>query len=90
MPGIKFGIKNYFAVLSMLSCTSTWHLRAKEMVYICNLNQTLLFFVVVETYAKLKMTANYSRSNGQRKIKLDGPNGEKFLEDIEVYTYTCS
>lgn len=39
---------------------------------------------------KLKMTANYSRSNGQRKIKLDGPNGEKFLEDIEVYTYTCS
>lgn len=36
------------------------------------------------------MTANYSRSNGQRKIKLDGPNGEKFLEDIEVYTYTCS
>ncbi|CAH3135896.1 unnamed protein product [Porites lobata] len=29
------------------------------------------------------MTANYSRSNGQRKIKLDGPNGEKFLEDIE-------
>lgn len=66
------------------------HLRAKETVYICNLNQTLLFFVVVETYAKLKMTANYSRSNGQRKIKLDGPNGEKFLEDIEVYTYTCS
>ncbi|KAK2548524.1 hypothetical protein P5673_031309 [Acropora cervicornis] len=36
-----------------------------------------------ETYAKLKMTANYSRSNGQRKIKLDGPNGEKFLEVIE-------
>ncbi|XP_074628150.1 uncharacterized protein LOC141886058 [Acropora palmata] len=36
-----------------------------------------------ETYAELKMTANYSRSNGQRKIKLDGPNGEKFLEDIE-------
>ena len=57
-----------------------------------------LICFVAETYAKLKMTANYSRLNGQKKIKMDGPNTEKFLEDIEVwfalhisvlYTYAC-
>lgn len=73
--------------------------RVMSTVYMCNLNQSPYYFVA-ETYAKLKMTAIYSCSNGQKKIKLDGPNGEKFLGDIEVwycklhssilYTYACS
>ena len=45
----------------------------------------MCIYFVAETYAKLKMTANYSRlNNGKQKISLDGPNREKFLENIEV------
>ena len=38
-------------------------------------------------YAKLKMNANYSQS-GEEQIKLDSPNVEKFLQDVEVISFS--
>ena len=55
--------------------------------YIEKLNNVMSF--LVENYAKLKLSANYTYcKNGdiEEDVKLDGPNEEKFLKNIEVYT----
>ena len=80
-------IKNIFCVPETKFVSATNVERAGKRGNICVGNSVSATMCprLPGPYVKLKMTANYSRSNGQKRIKLDGPNGEKFGLKISRY-----